>query len=312
MLLAIFLVLLGIMLLYYGGDLLVENSIRLARNFSVSNMVIGLTVVAFGTSCPELAATVTAALEGAPDIAVGNAFGSNVANLGLILGIAAIITPLTVTVGFLKREVAFMVGSTLLVYPLMKSGWLLTRLEGMCLFVLLVGFVYVLIRDPSARDESMVTGELPKRARPIWLATLGVAVAVGVLVGGAHLLIKGAITIAEAVGVSERVIGFTMVALGTSLPELATSIVATRRGEGDIVMGNLVGSNVFNLLCILGLTALVKPIPVTPEILRLDYLMMLGISVLLLIFLASHKRLVRIEGALLLTCYLMYTIYLYS
>ncbi len=311
MLWSVVLVFLGVALLYYGGELLVENSIRLARNFSVSNMVIGLTVVAFGTSCPELAATVTAALEGAPDIAVGNAFGSNVANLGLILGIAALITPLTVTVGFIRREVAFMVFSTLLVYPLMKSGWLLTRLEGLGLFVLLVGFIWVLVRDPSARDEHMVSGELPKRPRPIWLASLGVAVGVGILVGGAHSLITGAVTIAEALHIPERVVGFTMVALGTSLPELATSVVATRRGEGDIVMGNLVGSNIFNLLCILGLTALVKPIPVSVEALGLDYLVMLGISVLLGIFLLTNKRLVRLEGVLLLNVYLIYTIYLY-
>lgn len=313
MLLAILLLLAGIGLLYAGGELLVDNSIRLAKNFKVSNMVIGLTVVAFGTSCPELAASLTAALTGSPDIAVGNVFGSNVANIGLILGISALILPFTVTVAFLRREVAFMIFATVLVYPMMIGGRL-SRLEGFVLVLLLLGFVYVLLRDPGAQDEHMVpASELAaKTPRPIGLASLGVLVGVGLLVAGAKSLVSGAVTIATDLGVSERVIGFTVVAVGTSLPELAASVVAARKGEGDIVMGNLVGSNIFNLLCILGLTALVVPIQVSPESMGLDFWMMLGTSVLLFIFLAWNLRLLRVEGAALLLVYLGCTWYLYS
>ena len=308
---AVFWVVLGIALLYVGGELLVGGSIRLAKRFHVSNMVIGLTVVAFGTSCPELAASLAAALEGAPDIAVGNVFGSNVANLGLILGLSALIVPFTVTVAFLRREVAFMIFATVLVYPLMIGGRL-NRLEGLLLFLLLLGFIYVLLRDPEAQDEHMISADdLAVEPGPVWRSALGVIAGVALLVGGAHSLVTGAVTIATALDVSERVIGFTIVAFGTSLPELATSVVATKKGEGDIVMGNLVGSNVFNLLCILGLTALVIPIPVAAESMRFDFWMMLGVSVLLLIFLASNRKLMRIEGAVLLLIYLGYTVYLY-
>lgn len=312
MTLAIFLLILGIALLYSGGELLVDNAIRLAKNFNVSNMVIGLTVIAFGTSCPELATSLAAALTGSPDIAIGNAFGSNVANLGLILGLSALIMPFTVTVAFLRREVAFMIFATVLVYPLMVNGRL-NRIEGLVLFLLLVGFIYVLLRDPGAQDEHMVHPEdLERQPRPVWLASLGVAVGVGLLVGGAEALVEGGRYVANAFGISERVIGFTIVAFGTSLPELAASIVAARRGEGDIVMGNLVGSNIFNLLCILGLTALVVPIPVSAESMRLDFWMMLGVSVLLLIMLLTNKKLVRTEGMVLMVIYLSYVAYLFS
>lgn len=312
MLLAVLLLLAGIGLLYAGGELLVDNSIRLAKSFNVSNMVIGLTVVAFGTSCPELAASMTAALTGSPDIAVGNVFGSNVANVGLILGISALILPFRVTVAFLRREVAFMLFVTVLVYPMMIGGWL-SRPEGFFLFLLLLGFVYVLLRDPGAQDEHMVpAADLDaKTPRPIWLASLGVLVGVGLLVVGAKSLVSGAVTIATDLGVSERVIGFTIVALGTSLPELAASVAAARKGEGDIVMGNLVGSNIFNLLCILGLTALVVPLQVSPESMGMDFWMMLGTSVLLFIFLAWNLRLLRLEGATLLLVYLGCTWYMY-
>ena len=313
MLLSVFLLILGIVLLYVGGEMLVDNSIRLAKNFNVSNMVIGLTVVAFGTSCPELAASLAAALSGSPDIAVGNAFGSNVANLALILGVSALIMPFTVTVAFIRREVAFMIFATILVYPLMATGAILNRIEGLVLFLMLVAFIYVLVRDPGARDEHMVhTEDLEKKPRPIWFSVLGVAVGVAILVGGAKALVTGGQDIARAIGISELVIGITVVAFGTSLPELAASVVATRRGEGDIVMGNLVGSNVFNLLCILGLTSLVVPIPVSGEALGLNFWMMLGVSVLLLIFLLSNKNLVRVEGAVLLSIYLGYVGYLFT
>lgn len=305
--------LLGIALLYYGGELLVDNAVRLARAWGVTPMVIGLTVVAFGTSAPELAATVTAGLKGSPDIAVGNVFGSNVANLAFILGLSAMILPFTVTVRFLRREVAFMLVATLLVYPLMWSDWLLSRGEGVFLFLLLLGFLFVLLRDPEAQvDQLSHSGEIentPQRAT--WLAALLAAVGIGLLVAGAQSLVSGATIIALTLGVSERIIGLTIVAFGTSLPELAASVVAARKGEGDIVLGNLVGSNIFNLLSILGLTALVVPIPISPASLQLDFWFMFVISVLVLIFLALDLKLQRWEGSVLVVAYLGYLVYLY-
>jgi len=310
LLLSILFVLLGIVLLYVGGELLVDASIRLAAHFGLSRMVIGLTVVAFGTSCPELAASLTAALQGSPDITVGNVFGSNVANVGLILGVSVMITPFAATVTFLRREVAFMIAATVLVYPLMVDGEL-GRLQGLFLFLLLVGFVVVLLRDASARDVAPTVDLDNKKPWPVWLSSLGILGGVALLVGGAKSLVAGASDIALSFGVPERVIGFTLVALGTSLPELAASVAAARKGEGDIVLGNLVGSNIFNLLCILGLTALVIPIHVSPELMRLDYAAMLGTSVLMLLLLLSKLRLTRVEGTALIVIYFGYTAYLY-
>ncbi len=310
MLFSSFLVAVGIGLLYLGGEVLVDNSIRLARSFGVSRLVIGLTVVAFATSSPELAATLTAAFAGSPEIAVGNAFGSNVANLGLILGLSALVFPLTTTARFLRREMVFMVLVTIVVYPLMKSGLYLGRLEGLLLVGLLGGFLYVLLRDPESRE---VAEEIEDDAtqRPVWLSSLGVGLGVILLVAGARALVVGASDIALDLGVSKRVIGLTLVALGTSLPELAASVAAARKQAGDLVLGNIIGSNIFNLLCILGVTSLVHPIAVTPQAMGLDFQVMLGISVLTLVMLASQKRLVRAEGALLLAIYLGYMLYLY-
>ncbi|MCP3961568.1 MAG: calcium/sodium antiporter [bacterium] len=307
------LVIVGIALLYFGGELLVENSIRLAKAFGVSSLVIGLTVVAFATSAPELAATLTAAFKGAPEMAIGNVLGSNVANLGLILGVSAIIFPLYATVRFIRREVAFMVFVTIVIYPLMATGLHLSRLEGLLLVGLLGVFIATQMRETGTESETAdeeAEGEAAGE-RPVWLSLLGVAVGVGLLVGGAYALVEGASTIARSLGVSDRVIGLTLVALGTSLPELAAAIAAARRHEGDLVLGNVIGSNIFNLLCILGFTSLAHPIDVPAKALALDFWVVLAISVLVLIALATQRRLVRFEGAILLALYLGYMIFLY-
>lgn len=309
MLFFVSLVAIGIALLYAGGEVLIASSIRLARAFGVSRMVIGLTVVAFATSSPELAATLTAAFRGSPDMAVGNVIGSNVANLGLILGMAAVIFPLHAKARFIRREVVFMVAVTVLVYPLMATGLYLGRLEGLFLVVLLVIFLYVLIRDPDSQE---VAPDMPTEIFwPTWLSSLGVALGIVLLVAGAQALVRGASEIAYALGVSERVVGLTLVAFGTSLPELAATVVAARRHESDLVLGNVIGSNIFNLLCILGFTTLAHPIVVTPKVLGLDFWVMFGISVLLLGMLATRRRVVRLEGTLLLSIYVGYTVFLY-
>ena len=307
-----FLVVVGAALLYFGGEILVDNSIRLAKSFGVSSLVIGLTVVAFATSAPELAATITAAFKGAPDIAIGNVFGSNIANLGLILGVSALIFPLHATIRFIRREVAFMVFVTILIYPLMANGNYLGWFDGLVLVAMLGIFLATQLRETSqAEEENDTPKSTDDSQRAIWLCILGVALGVVLLVAGAQALVTGASDIARALGVSDRVIGLTLVALGTSLPELAAAISAARRHEGDLVLGNVVGSNIFNLLCILGITSLVHPIRVAPQALGQDYWVVLVVSVLLMIGLASQRRLVRFEGALLLAFYLGYMVFLY-
>ncbi len=309
MLFSLVLVLAGIGLLYAGGELLVDNSIKLARNFGVSSLVIGLTVVAFATSAPELATTLSAAYRGSPEMAIANVLGSNVANVGLILGISALMVPLTVTVRFIRREVAFMVFVTILLYPLMATGLYIGRFEGLLLFVMLVLFIATQLRETSTQGDSDPTPTIEHV--PATRLIILIAVGVGLLVGGAQALVHGASTIASAMGVSERVIGATLVALGTSLPELAAAIVAARRKEGDLVLGNVIGSNIFNILCILGITATVHPIQISAKSLAVDFWVVLGISLLLLVALVINRRLVRVEGAVLLAAYFGYTVFLF-
>ena len=304
-----FLVILGIALLYFGGDLLVNHAIALAKRFGVSSMVIGLTVVAFATSAPELAAAMTANLLGSPDIAIGNAIGSHIANVGLILGFSAMFFTLPAARRFVRREVAFMVFVSAIMYPILATGLVIGPIEGLFLFSLLIVFLWTLIRDPASAQHYDAPGDDP--LPPMWKSWLGVAIGVALLVGGADALVEGASTLAREAGVPERVIGLTLVALGTSLPELAAGFVAGKKGEADLVMGNIVGSNIFNLLCILGVTAFVSPIAVAPAVLTIDFWMMFGISILLMIFLFWRKRLTRIEGGVLLVAYVAYTAFLF-
>lgn len=297
----------GVALLYLGGELLVNGAIDLASGFGVSPLVIGLTVVAFATSAPELAASITAALRGATDLALGNVIGSNIANLGLILGISAMIGPLAAGRRFIRREVAFMMLVTVLLYPLLASDTV-GRWHGLVLLALLAFFLLTLLRDPEAAESHAVEvrGGVNRLS-----ATLRVLLGIALLVVGAQALVNGAADLARLVGIGERVIGLTLVALGTSLPELATCLIAARKGQTDIVLGNLIGSNVFNLLCILGFTALIRPIPVAPEVLQLDFWMMLATSALVMIVLGLRQRIVRLEGALLVAGYLLYSAYLF-
>ncbi len=306
------LVALGIALLYAGGEALVRGAVDLARQLGLSSMVIGLTVVAFATSAPELAATLMASLRGAPELAIGNALGSNIANLGLILGIAALVAPLTAQAQFLKREIPLMLGATLVFYPLITNG-LIGRGEGVLLLGLLGGYLFVLLSDDEPQevvDEYRASTDRIARGRDLLTASLIVGAGVVLLVLGAWALVTGATRIALALGVSERVVGLTMVAFGTSLPELASSIVAARRKEGDIVLGNVVGSNVFNLLCILGTTALVRPIPVGPEVIAVDFWIVLGFTVLVIPMLLTRMRLGRREGVGLIVLYVGYIAWL--
>ena len=310
---------LGVALLYGGGESLVGGAVSLAARFGVSPLVIGLTVVAFGTSSPELAATLVAALGGVPEVAVGNVLGSNIANLGLILGAAAILHPLTAGLTFIIREIPFMVLGVALMYPLALNG-VYGAGDATLLLALLVLYLGVLLVESRGGDESLevqaqFAGEYADvegtGGRPAWLSLVMVAVGGALLTGGAHVLVEGAVGVARVFGVPDKVVGISLVALGTSLPELAACVVAAAKEEADIVLGNLVGSNVFNVLAILGITALARPLPVTVDAIAVDYGVMMAFSLALLPFLGLRRRIARVEGVFLLVAYVGYIVFLY-
>jgi cation:H+ antiporter len=304
------LVVIGLVGLYLGGELLVRSASSLARALGISPMVIGLTVVAFGTSAPELAATLVAAFRGAPELAVANVVGSNVANIGLILGLTALAYPLVTNASFLRREVPWMLGATVLALPLLFDGRL-GRLEGLLLWLALAVFLLAAFRSggsPAVLVDDVGSGASARRP---WRDALGVAAGVAILAYGAHALVTGATALALIWGVPERVIGLTLVALGTSLPELASSLVAALRRETDIILGNVIGSNLFNLLAVLGTAAVVHPIEVPPVGLRLDLAIMLVFALAVPPLMLADRRLGRRRGALLVVAYVSYVVWLY-
>jgi cation:H+ antiporter len=309
---SVLLLIIGIALLYFGGDLLVRYAVRLAALIKLSPLVIGLTVVAFGTSAPELAATLSASLQGSSAIAFGNIIGSNSANIGLILGLCALVYPLASHARFLKREFPIMLGAALLFLPLMLDG-VLTRVDGAILLVALVVYLWVLLRsDETPEVEAEFAENISPPKGSLWLSILGIMAGLVLLVLGARALVSGATTLARAIGISEQVIGLTLVAVGTSLPELASSLIAALKRQGDIALGNIVGSNIFNILGILGISALVKPLALPFAQIQSDWLIMLALTIVLAPFVVSGLRLVRWEGAVLLAAYLAYIIWLYG
>lgn len=305
-----FFVALGAALLYFGGDLLVRNASRLAAGFGVSPLVIGLTVIAFGTSSPELAATLASALRGAPEVALGNVIGSNTANVGLILGLTALLYPLRSERNLVMRELPLMLLVLALTFPVLYDGHL-GRPEAFMLLVLLALYLFYQFRKGETPPEAVEAAQTLAPGAPLWKSMLGAAVGVALLLVGAQALVEGAVTLARGLGISERVIGLTLVALGTSLPELASALVATLRREGDLVLGNIVGSSIFNVLAILGLTALVRPMTFPFVELRLDLVIMLGISLLVWPLMRRGWRLGRGGGTVLLAGYGLYIVGLF-
>ncbi len=301
----IFFIVLGIALLYGGGELLVRFASSLALRFRLSPLVIGLTVVAFGTSAPELAASLTATLNGAEAIAVGNVVGSNIANVGLILGLAALLLPIAIQKSVFQREIPVMIGASLVPLLFFADGRL-GRLEGAVLFALLLAYLVWLLRSP---DEDEALDDL--NLYPLWLTVAGIVGGLVLLVLGAQVLVDGATSLALAFGVPERIIGLTLVAVGTSLPELASSLVAVLKRETDMVLGNIIGSNIFNILCILGITSLITPLALPFAALRLDLLIMVAFAVLTVIFLFTQRRLERWEGGVLVLAYGGYVAWLF-
>ncbi len=301
----------GIVLLYFGGEWLVRHAVVLARSWGVSAMVVGLTVVAFGTSSPELAASLAAALTGSPEIALGNVIGSNIFNILAILGVTALLAPIAVQARFINREVPIMIGVTLLLFPLLYSGHSLGRPEGLLLVALLGLYIWFLYRaDQGEAAEVQAEFEQEygnnRNLQADWRPYVGLAVGLVLLTAGARLLVLGAVALARGFGVPELIIGLTIVAAGTSLPEVAASIVAALKREPDIALGNIVGSNIFNILSVLGFTVLLQPISAPWEVIQRDMWVMLGISLLLWPFLFTGSRLGRREGGAFLVLYLAY------
>jgi cation:H+ antiporter len=308
----------GLVVLVIGADLLVRGASRLALRFGISPLVIGLTVVAFGTSAPELAVSVQSGFDGQADIAVGNVVGSNIFNVLAVLGLSALIAPLVVHQQLVRFEVPLVVGLSVLVLLMTRDGRI-GLLDGLLLVSGLVAYTALVVRQ-SRREAAAVEAEYAREfgAAPSgWLARLPVQIALilaglGLLVLGASWLVDSAVAIARALEISEAVIGLTIVAAGTSFPELATSVVATIRGERDIAVGNVVGSSVFNLLGILGIAALATPggLAVAPGLIYFDIPVMIAVAFACLPIFASGNRIARWEGALFLVYYAIYIAYL--
>ena len=299
--------------LFIGAEGLVRGASSLAIRLGISPLVVGLTVVAFATSSPELVVSIKAAIEGNPGIVVGNVVGSNICNIALILGVAAMISPMNVKSQVIKREIPIMIiVSVILLFILLDDT--ITSMEGIFLVIGIITYIVLGYKySIKEKDNKEVIKEfeeiIPKSPYKIWQSLIFVLAGLGLLVLGSNLFVDGAVAIAEKFGVSQAVIGLTIVALGTSLPELTTSIVASFKNENDIAIGNAVGSNVFNILSILGISSLIRPIADT-GITIVDLSIMMFFTILILPLSRSKFTLRRWEGALLFCGYIAYMIYL--
>ncbi|KAA3625596.1 MAG: sodium:calcium antiporter [Flavobacterium sp.] len=304
-------ILIGLVLLVVGGEYLVRSSVALSFKLNLSRMVIGLTVVSFATSAPELLVSVNAALDGYSDISLGNVIGSNIANIGLVMGITAVIAPLVIDRDFYKFNWPVMMFLSVALYILLTTGNELDRLEGGVLIILLLIYLFLLLRrargagvkaEPEAVDDTLAVVSNVKIL--LWLAIGGIA-----LWGGSELLVKGAVDLATTLGVSERVIAVTMIAVGTSVPELAASVIAALKKEKAISLGNLIGSNIFNIASVLGITAVIQPIAVKSEaVLNNDIFWMIGFAAVLipLAFIPRKYEIGRYKGVIIVSAYALF------
>lgn len=307
----------GLILLVAGGEALVRGASTLAQRVGVSPLVVGLVVVSAATSAPELAVTLGAVLSGEPDLAVGNVVGSNIVNVLFILGISALIMPLLIKRQIVRFDLPVMVGMSILLVVVSLDRQI-GLFDGVLLLAGLVLHTIMSIiigrREVAAGVEGAGLAPIPVPGKPVplWLALVLLVVGIGLLVLGAQLLVDGAVSIATGLGVSSLVVGLTVVAIGTSLPELATSIIAVRRGERDMAVGNIVGSNIFNIGMVLGLPAIIvgQGIPVSPAAIALDLPLMLAAAIALLPIAFTGFVIARWEGALFVALYVAYTVYL--
>ena len=313
------LIIVGIVVLVLGGELLVRGAVTIAQRFHISTLVVGMTIVAFGTSAPELLVSLQAMFEGHPGIAIGNVVGSNIANIALVLGVTSIIFPIAVSRNSYRLDWPVLMITTLMVYafmwlnfdPAMGGGYVseITWVNGIIMVSVLVGFSYFLIwksrRVTKANHkENDEIPDTPKSSlvKDVFFVILG---SVG-LSGGAHLLVEGTVGLATVLGISDYIISVTVVAFGTSLPELMTSVMAALKRHSDLSIGNLLGSNIFNILGILGVTSIFKTVPITELVLKTDMLWVIGVSAILFPMMITRKKVTKIEGIILLSLYVIY------
>ena len=297
----------GFVLLVKGADWFVEGASGIADKFGIPQLVIGLTIVAMGTSAPETAVSITAALKGTADIAVGNVVGSNIINILIILGVSSVITSIAVAKTTVRYEIPIMLAMTVLLLVFGANGGTICLWEGVVLllcFVGYLGYMFLMVKKGLMQSE-----EIEDTKRPLWLMLLMAVVGLGLIIWGSDVTVDAATSLAKIFGLSEKFIGLTVVALGTSLPELFTSVIAAKKGKADIAIGNIVGSNIFNILFVIGTSALI--IPVTFEMsFVVDCLVAVGAGVVLWLCVCRKKKLKRLDGIIMLACYAAYFAYL--
>ena len=326
MLYAVLALIAGLVLLVWSADRFIDGASATARHFGMSPLLVGMVIVGFGTSAPEMVVSVLAALDNSPGIALGNAYGSNITNIALILGVTALISPIAVQKQIVRTEMPMLLGVTALAAWQLWDG-MLSLTDGIVLLVMLAAYMTWTIWQNLKGTEQLAAEyaeEVDKTTppAPLYKSIFWLVLGLVLLVLSSRLLVWGAVTIAQGLGVSDLIIGLTVVAVGTSLPELASSIAAARKGEHDIALGNIIGSNLFNTLAVVGLAAVIHPMQVTPEILNRDVAIMAALTVLLLIFCIGQRtkhgqhvkwidgRIGRIKGGVLLAGYIAYTTYL--
>ena len=319
MLMAIGAIIAGLVLLVWSADKFVEGAAATAKHLGMPTLLIGMVIIGFGTSAPELAVSAMAASDGNPGLALGNGYGSNITNIALIVGLTAIIAPIAVHSQVIRKELPLLLVLTLIAGAQLLDGEL-SRLDG---WVLLAVFAAVMgwsiyqgyqgKEDPLAGDTEteMIAHPMPLKSAIIWLV-----VGLVLLIVSSRILVWGAVTIAQSLGISDLIIGLTIVAIGTSLPELASALAAVKKNEHDLILGNILGSGIFNTLAVVGLAAVIEPLSVAPEVLYRDWTLMFGLTLALLVMgfgLTGWRKLIsRVDGALLLLVYVGYTGYLFS
>lgn len=304
----------GVVLVLWGADRLTEGAVAVAERLRVPQIVIGLTIVALGTSMPELCVSVVSALKGTPDLAVGNVVGSNIFNALLIVGVAALVAPMTILRSTVFKDVPCALVASVVLLMMCQNDWVITRLDGAILFVFFLVFMRLTIKgatsaQPAPQEADEKEASAGKQPMKCWLAGLWMVVGLAALIGGSNLFVGGATEVARALNVSDAVIGLTIVAGGTSLPELATSVVAAKKGNSGIAIGNVLGSNVLNILFILGLTGMISPMHIE-GITNVDLYMMLVSTIMIWFFSFTKYTIERWEGAVLVLTFGGYMWYL--
>lgn len=309
MILSLLAIIVGLIVLVFSADKFIDGSASVAKIMGIPSLIIGMVIVGFGTSAPEMTVSVMAALDNSPGIALGNAYGSNITNIALILGVTALIYPIATSKKILKRDLPILTVLTVLSAYMAYNG-VISHLESwvlLGLFILIMSFIVISDIKQHKKSNEFYQQEPPEKSLPVsifWLIT-----GLVLLVASSKLLVWGSVEIAHKLGVSDLIIGLTIVAVGTSLPELASSIIAAKKGEDDIALGNVVGSNIFNLMCVVGMAGVIRPIAAPPEVLYRDIAVMLFLNALLFVFCCKQK-IGKPQGVVFITCFIAYTAFL--